>query len=147
MIVEFVSKEAKNTFHSSWSGAKDMRWVAMEPQPCNPNASKVSQKGIIPKPTFSRSTCLHTYTCSGVHGTKVCFWINTFSSVFKTFLFWMKRLLLNFFAKEYWKNGPLAAFVCVYLHSFNTIVHFHGQMFDNTDVLCIHFRLTHLLLI
>ena len=37
-------------------------------QPDNPNASKASQKEIIPKPTFSRSTSLHTYTCAGVDG-------------------------------------------------------------------------------
>ena len=40
----------------------------MEPQPENPYASKASQKGIIPKPAFSRSTSEHTYTCAGVYG-------------------------------------------------------------------------------
>ena len=35
----------------------------MEPQPDKLNASKASQKGITPKPTFSRSMSLHTYTC------------------------------------------------------------------------------------
>ena len=40
----------------------------MEPQPENPNASKASQKGIIPIPMFLRSTSLHTYTCAAVDG-------------------------------------------------------------------------------
>ena len=34
-----------------------------------------------------------------------------------------------------------AAFVCVILPSFCMIVPFHRQMFDDTDVICIHFQL------
>ena len=39
----------------------------------NPNhvtlmPQKPPRRGIVPKPTFSRSTCLHTYTCAGVDG-------------------------------------------------------------------------------
>ena len=76
----------------------------MEPQPDNPNASKASQKEIIPKPTFSRSTSLHTYTCAGVDG---CVKGRKFASQLTRLLlsaihfFLKKLLLLNFLSKEY----------------------------------------------
>ena len=53
-------------------------------QPDNPNASKASQKEIIPKPTFSQSISFQTYTCAGVDG---CVKGRKFASEFNTFLF------------------------------------------------------------
>ena len=44
---------------------------------------------------------------------KVCFWIKNFSFLNKTFASY-------FCCKEYWKDVPLVAFVCVFLHSFYT---------------------------
>ena len=140
---------AKNTFQAVPKIWGESLWnpnqITLVPQ--KPPEGNYSQTNVLAIHEFAHLYLCRTWCRWLCERMKVCFWINTFASEFNTFLSWIKLLLLNFLSKEYWKKAPLAAFVCVFLHSFNTIVHFHGQMFDNTDVLCIHFRLTYLLLI
>jgi len=102
-----------------------MRWVTLEPNqitlmPQKPPEGNYSQTNV-----FAIHEFAHLYLCRCrwlCERTKVCFWINTFASEFNTSLSGIKLLLLNLLSKEYWKNAPLAGFVCVFLQSCNTII-------------------------
>jgi len=113
---------AKNTFQAVPKIWGESLWnpsqITLMPQ--KPPEGNYSQTNV-----FAIHEFAHLYLCRCrwlCERTKVCFWINTFASEFNTFLSRIKLFLLNFLLKEYWKNAPLAGFVCVFLQSCNTII-------------------------
>jgi len=124
-------------------------------QPVIPSGLKSLQNIRTPNKTFLYCLCLHVFTSWGATIFPLAKWkhqvffLQVMQNIrdFKADLLRMKRLAVNYFSTLKWKNFPLAGIACVSLPSFYTSVHCHWQMFNDTDVISIHFWLTHTLII